>query len=248
MRAAAKWDPEVGAPYWTYARMLVKDAMRRAVQREAALIYAPPMLMKLRREVERLLGVEPGLLVGQIAGRMGCTAPQVVAALSAARVVASLDEPPFEDGDPLVELTVDPRTEVEDGTVEAYLDLHAALDQLSEVERCTLEMRYGGAPRHEVARDLHIRHEAVAAIEDQALNKVRRSLVEGEPIEPAGPRLRSDNKTGFPGVTQRGSRYRAQVKRDGHAIGLGTYAEAYEAARAIEEFEEQEIAALEGVG
>jgi RNA polymerase primary sigma factor len=165
MRAANKWDRTRGVRYATYANMFARDAMRSVVQK-AGIIRNPPAITHRRAAIERLLDIEPGLTTGAIASQLGCTQPQVCAALSAAHVTASLDTPSAdEDSDTLVELVIDPATI--DPTDLA--DLHTALAALSPQQQRTIEARYKELPRHDLGRECGTSWADTRRAEEEAL-------------------------------------------------------------------------------
>ncbi len=175
IRAANRFDPERGTRFSTYAQLFVRDAMRSAVQK-ANLVSQPPALVALRHKIEDL---PSGLLTGEIAERLGCTQPQVCAAMSAAHVVTTLDQPAAEDSDDmLVDLVVDPATEFDpDVTAEELIDLRASIDKLPDLERKVVELRLlQELPRQQVNLAVHHRHDVVVAAEDRAMSSLSKSL------------------------------------------------------------------------
>jgi len=168
VRAADKYDPDVGVNFISYAVWWIRQALHSAVQRQGRTVQVP-----LNRAADLSLDVTRGL----------------VALLQPTR---SLDEPAIsgEPGRTLGETLVLDRGEDEDvlpGGIESDSRREAigrALDVLQPRDRRVLILYFGlegNRPMtlQEIARDLGVTRERVRQLRDRALKRLRESDTAG---------------------------------------------------------------------
>jgi RNA polymerase primary sigma factor len=188
LRAIERYDPDRGAPFWSYASWWVRQAMQQLVaELTRPTILSDRALRELARvrdaQREALAAADRPPRLAEIARRAGLSPERVQTLLALDRPVRSLDEQlSDEEGEraSLGELLDDPLAEAE---YERVLDaieaeeLLALLSGLSDREREILRARYGldGEEQSlaEVAGRLGVSAERVRQLEQRALAKLR---------------------------------------------------------------------------
>jgi RNA polymerase primary sigma factor len=192
VRAADKFDPDVGVNFISYAVWWIRQALHSAVQRQSRTVQVPlnraADLSRVSRAQEVLrqkLAREPyDDEIAHVANLSIDVTRGLVALLQPTR---SLDEPtlPGEEGRTLAETLVVDRGEEEElpGGVESdsrRAAIARALDVLPPRDRRVLVMYFGlegGRPMtlQEIARELGVTRERVRQLRDRALKRLRES-------------------------------------------------------------------------
>ncbi|MEQ1821846.1 MAG: RNA polymerase sigma factor RpoD/SigA [Fimbriimonadaceae bacterium] len=186
MQAAERFDPDRGFRFSTYATHWVRQSIGRAIDNKAKAIRIPAHVAQTMRKIERErtklaaeLGYDPTL--EQIAESMGTVVQKLAVTMSSCQDLLSLDMSVGDSGATTLGGLIkdngpDPEGQVISEEVKA--ELRQIFRELSDRERCVMEMRFqlnGGSPafQDDVAKEMNITRERVRQIEVQALKKLR---------------------------------------------------------------------------
>ena len=187
MRALEKFEPQRGLKLSTYAHWWIRQAVRRAVGTQSALIHIPEYMslsagavVRSRRALTVALGHPPTAV--EMAQHLAMPVERVERRVTPVAASVSLDQPlAAEDTRTLNALLADPHASTSyEALVQQDLTahLHPALDALAPREAEVMRRRFGlhgkpSEPLRQIGAALHLSHERVRQIEAVALAKLR---------------------------------------------------------------------------
>lgn len=194
MHAIDKFEPERGFRFSTYASWWIRQAMERALMHQARLVRLPVhvvqelnQVLRARRALEALPHAPEGSIrTADIAAVLKRPLGEVEELLTYMEAPTSLDAPADSGGDALVVDVADvgaPGPEAERLRHEAEALLNSGLAGLSGREKAVLRGRYGlGSVEpltlDALAQELQLTRERVRQIQLEALEKLRRNLLQ----------------------------------------------------------------------
>jgi RNA polymerase sigma factor (sigma-70 family) len=194
LRAAKRYDHELGTPFWAYASWWVRQAMQQLVSELVGPVVlsdrAARRLVRVKRtrgQYQQTHGREPSL--SELTAETGFHRDQVEDLIAIERAPRRLDERPSGDGDPpasLGEGLADPQAEDAFERVDDLIEgqhMRDLSDDLDERERDIVFSHYGiGSPERtlrEIASGLQISVERVRQLEERAFDKLREAALAG---------------------------------------------------------------------
>jgi RNA polymerase sigma factor (sigma-70 family) len=187
LRAASRYDPKMGSPFWAYATWWVRQAMQQLVsEMTRPIVLSDRALRRLaqikeaRRALVQANGSEP--TADELASATGLNRHQVDDLLTVETRPRGLEEDVGgeDESTTLGELVADPEAEAAYGRVTDRMEFAAMRDLttgLEPRERAVVQAHYGlGRPSEtlrQIADRLDLSVERVRQIEVEALDRVR---------------------------------------------------------------------------